>query len=862
MKRVFAVAVLALCPSLFLHAQRLPNTVIPSSYDLTFAPDLATATFTGEETIHVRVAAPSAAIVLNASELKIDEATVGEQKATVTLDEAKEQATLTLPAAVPAGETEIHLRFTGVLNDKLRGFYLSKSKRRNYAVTQFEATDARKAFPGFDEPSYKAVFHVTLVVDKGDTAISNGSIVSDTPGPGEGKHTLKFSASPKMSSYLLAMLVGDFVCREGGADGIPIRVCSLPEEKDMTGFALEASENVLKFYDRYFSVKYPYKKLDHIVFPDFAAGAMENAGAITYRDTALMIDPKTATYDQRQEVASVIAHEMAHQWFGDLVTMKWWNDIWLNEGFATWMSDKPLEAWKPEWKVDQQEIDGTLGALNTDQIASIRTIRAQADTPAEIQNLFDGIAYGKAASVLRMVEAYVGPETFRKGVNAYLEKHSYANATAEDFWSQIAETSGKPVDKIMKSFTEQPGAPLVDLSSHCEGGKTLVTLTQQRYFADEKLLAKGSDQLWTLPVALLPSASNQPEYVLLSQRQQKVELPGCSAWVYANAGGRGYYRSGYEAENFQRISAVAGNLSEAEQLRIPNDAWAMVRVGRMKIGDYLDLVKNMNGSLSRDVVEARTNQLFNIEDHYVSAADRPAFQSWVRGFIGPLLQQIGTTAQPGELAERSVLRANLTTTLAMIGRDPQLLAKARETAEQYMKDPTSVDREMASGSVVLSAQNGDAALFDRYHEQLGKAKTPQEYNLFLSALGVFPQPELTHRFFDLLLSPEVKNQAMFALFNPLSFYETQPVAWQLFKDDYPRIVEKIGGLMESNLPRVATVFCDAALSNDAQQFFASKNIPGAGRELKNAKERVDACIQVRELQQQNLTDYLQQHAAH
>ena len=365
MKRIFLLALMSLAASLCVRAQRLPDTVIPETYDLSFAPDLTKATFTGEETIHVRVLKPATAITLNAAELQFQDATVtsgsATQTATVSFDPAKEQATLTVPKEIPAGLATIHIHFTGILNDKLRGFYLSKSERRNYAVTQFEATDARRAFPCFDEPAFKAVFNITLLIDKGDTAISNGKIVSDTPGPGDAKHTLKFSPSPKMSSYLVAMLVGDFACREGGADGIPIRVCSLPEKKELTGFALEASENILKFYDQYYAIKYPYGKLDHIVFPDFSAGAMENVAAITYRDSALLIDPKTASYDAKQQVASVIAHEMAHQWFGDLVTMEWWNDIWLNEGFATWMSWKPLEAWKPEWNMQQQEIGETLG---------------------------------------------------------------------------------------------------------------------------------------------------------------------------------------------------------------------------------------------------------------------------------------------------------------------------------------------------------------------------------------------------------------------------------------------------------------------------------------------------------------------
>lgn len=279
MKRIFVLALLSLGTCLCAKAQRLSDTVVPESYDLTFTPDLARATFAGEETIRVQVRKATSAITLNAVELEFQEASITAggttQKATATFDAGKEQATLAVAKEVAAGPAEIHIRFTGILNDKLRGFYLSKSERRSYAVTQFENTDARRAFPSFDEPAFKAVFQITLIIDKGDMAISNSKIASDTPGPGEGKHTVKFAATPKMSSYLVAMLVGDFVCREGGADGIPIRVCSLPEQKDMTGYALEASENVLKYYDKYYSIKYPYGKLDHIVFPDFAAGAME-----------------------------------------------------------------------------------------------------------------------------------------------------------------------------------------------------------------------------------------------------------------------------------------------------------------------------------------------------------------------------------------------------------------------------------------------------------------------------------------------------------------------------------------------------------------------------------------------------------
>src|SRR5512146_615989 len=348
--------------------QRLPQMVIPSHYALTLTPDLKAATFTGVETIDVSVNNPVKAITLNSAEITFDSVSVSaagkEQKAAVSLDKAKEQATFTFADALPAGKATLSIHYRGILNGQLRGFYLSKTARRNYAVTQFEPTDARRAFPSFDEPAMKASFDISLVVDAEDTGISNGPIVSDTPGPGAGKHTLKFLTTPRMSTYLVAFLVGDFQCTSGEQDGVAIRVCSTPNKVALTSYGLDVAKYVLHYYNDYFGIPYPLKKLDLIGLPDFEAGAMENFGAITYRETDLLIDPKTATDGAKQNVALVIAHEMAHQWFGDLVTMQWWDNIWLNEGFATWMENKPVAAMHPEWNVDIDEARGTSGSLN------------------------------------------------------------------------------------------------------------------------------------------------------------------------------------------------------------------------------------------------------------------------------------------------------------------------------------------------------------------------------------------------------------------------------------------------------------------------------------------------------------------
>src|SRR6476619_3744681 len=439
---VLAVLVLMVTASSAI-AQRLPSGVTPTHYTLWFAPDLERATFRGRETIDVTLQRPTTTITLNAAEIDFGDVSIEaggrRQTARVTLNEKNEMATLTVPQAVPAGRASIQITYTGMLNDKLRGFYLSKANGRRYAVTQMEATDARRAFPSWDEPAYKATFDVSLMIDS------------------------------------------DFVCRNGSADNIAVRVCSTPDKLPLTGFALEAAQQVLKFYNEWTGIKYQFGKLDIIGVPDFAAGAMENAGAITFREEYLFADPQSASLGTRKTVASIISHEIAHQWFGNLVTMKWWDDIWLNEGFATWMANKPLATWHPEWQVDLDEVEERQTAVSTDALRSTRPIRTKVETPDEINEVFDRIAYEKTASVLRTIENYVGPEVFRKGVGAYLRKYSFANATGEDFWTEVARTTGKPVDRIMKPFIEQAGVPVVKIESKCQGSAANVALHQDRF---------------------------------------------------------------------------------------------------------------------------------------------------------------------------------------------------------------------------------------------------------------------------------------------------------------------------------------------------------------------------------------------
>ncbi|MGO9438265.1 MAG: M1 family metallopeptidase, partial [Terracidiphilus sp.] len=582
-------------------AQRLPDNIRPEHYTITLTPDLVAATYAGVESIDVSIKAPTTAITLNAIEIAFQSVKVTaagkQQTATVSLNSEKQQATFTVPYIIPAGKATIVIQFTGVLNNELRGFYLSKTAHRNYAVSQFEAADARRGFPCFDEPAMKATFDVSLVVDSGDSAISNSLIATDTPGPGKGKHTLKFDATPKMSTYLVAFLVGDFQCTAGEQDHVAIRVCSTPDKVALTSYGVDVAKFVLHYYNTYFGIPYPLKKLDLIALPDFQAGAMENFGAITYREELLLLDPKTASVDSKRAVGSVIAHEMAHQWFGDLVTMQWWDNIWLNEGFATWMQNKPLAAMHPEWNIAEGVVSSMNWGLNLDALPTTRTIRAKADTLDEINQMFDGITYGKASEVLLMIENYLGEETFRKGVHGYLSAHLYSNATAEDFWGAQTAVSGKPVDKIMESLVGQPGEPILTFGEPADGA---VQVAQARFFLRSSIQPDPT-QKWTLPVCL-KAADNGKFCELLTPGDANLQVPS-GAIFFPNAGGKGYYRTAYSASSYKTLVEHAENeLTPEERIRLVSDEWAQVSAGKATVGDYLNLVSGVKADTSAEVI--------------------------------------------------------------------------------------------------------------------------------------------------------------------------------------------------------------------------------------------------------------------
>jgi aminopeptidase N len=735
---------------------------------------------------------------------------------------------------------------------------LSKANGREYAVSQMEATDARRAFPCFDEPIYKASFTISMMIDEKDVAISNGRQVSDTPGPERGKHTVRFEKTKRMSTYLVALLVGDFVCREAVSDGTPLRVCSTPDKKELTGFALEAAVQQLAFYNSYYGVKYPFGKLDIIGVPDFAAGAMENTGAITFREQYLLADPKRASLSTKKGIASILSHEIAHMWFGDLVTMKWWDDIWLNEGFATWMANKPLAVWKPEWAVELDEIQETQEALALDALRSTRAIRTEVETPEEINEVFDAIAYQKSAGVLRMVERYVGADPFRKAVASYISKYSYANAAAEDFWTEVTRVTGKPVDQIMKSYVDQPGVPVLEVTSACNGAATDVTIQQERFMGTPGA-SPEKPQAWTIPVCFKAFPDSPASCHVISKPQETLSVRGCAAEAFINAGSVGYFFTEYPPEMVRDLSRKArGTLTPAERLGLIGDEWWMVRSGRHDIGAFFDLASALAADDTPAITDTLATRVEYAGEYLVSDVQRSQFATWVQSRFGPALDRLGFPGSSGDELQQS-RRADLVQLVGIWGGSPELQSRARELTIKYIADPTSLSGTLVPAVLRVAAYRGDAALYDRYLARLKQLSSqPEEYYNFFNALPYFRDRALMMRTLDLALSPDVRSQDSATLIGGLLAHPWgREVAWNFVKQRWAKLTERLGMFM--GIPMIVSAtsnFCSREAAADVKQFFTSHPVESAERGIRQAIERIESCAVLHARQSEPLSRWL------
>ena len=854
-----ALVIAILAVTQLASAQRLPSGVTPSHYKLFLDPDIAARKFTGEEFIDVQLATPAHDIVLNSLDLEISSAEISfagqTEPAKIVYNKPDEMVRFSVLVAIPAGPAQIHLKFSGPLTRGLRGLYLSHSDRRDYAVTQFEGTYARMMFPCFDEPDYKAIFDLTVMAADGDTAISNGHIVSDIPIPGTGRHTITFSTSPKMSTYLVALAIGDWQCLERTVEDIPIRVCAVPGKQQLGRFALDVADHSIQFYNHWYGIKYPFGKLDMLGIPDYEWGGMENTASIFYRDTALLFDDSTASVFARRNQAAIIAHEIAHQWFGDLVTPVWWDDIWLNEGFATWMQTKPIAAWHPEWHLEDEEALSAQQIISLDSLGATRAIHGDPKTPSEIKEMFDGITYQKGAAVLSMLESYVGPETFRKGVNAYLQAHANGNATAGDFWTAMTQVSGKPVDKIMPTFVMQPGVPLLTAATNCKDHKASVDLTQQRFLLSGS--AADDKSLWQIPVCMKSATSADDDCAVVSTREAAIPSKSCPAWLFANRDAKGYYRVSYSSENLQKLESVAeAQLSPPERIAFVEDTWAMTRAERTPIADFMQLVTALRSERNLDVLNLLSRHLNYVRSTVVPAEKEAAFNRFIGNQFTPLAKEIGWTRATSDSDEIRALRATLLFILGNAG-DAEAVAEARALVQKYLKDPNSVDGTISAAAFTVAGSHGDSALYDQLSARLLQSDSPEEFGLCLSALTSFRDSALADRTLALVSQGRIRQQGYPSFFSSLlENPATRDATWAYLKAHWNDLAEKVTSFGGRGAVSALGDACSKPMRQDVQQFFASHKAPGAERTVQQSLDSMDSCLAFRKAQEPSMNAWL------
>ena len=841
------------------NAVLLPTNVKPIGYDITLEPDFSTFTFKGMETIRVDVLSPTSSITLNSIEIAIQSCAItpsaGSELAAqnISFDEDSESATFEFGAELPAGEATLAIEFTGELNDKLRGFYRStytdiNGNERNMATTQLEATDARRAFPCWDEPALKATFTLTLVVPSEMTAVSNMPVVSEKE-VRPGVKSVRYGETPIMSTYLLAFIVGDLsYIEEVGDNGTLMRVFTTRGREEQGRFALETSIRLLKYFNDYFGIPYPLPKLDHFAIPDFAAGAMENWGAITYRETALLVDPENTSVGTRQIVAAIIAHEMAHMWFGDLVTMAWWNDLWLNESFASWMGDKATDNLFPDWEVWTQFVSSdTNRALSLDGLRNSHPIEQEVSNPAQIGELFDAISYSKGGSILRMLESFLGEETFRQGLNKYLTTHQYANAERTDLWNALADVSGQPVAEIMDSWVLQTGYPMLDVGIERSNGNINLHMMQRRFTYDAILEDSAADEtLWKAPIGVYTAEGGDSATRLMDTKLLAWDVADSGAeddaWTKLNPEQTGFYRVRYSSSDLQKLVEPirSKSLTPIDRLGIQNDAFALSRAGIIPATDFLTIAEAYREEDNAPVCADLSSNLGGLDNLLSDEAYYGNFQAFSRSIFQQVAEIVGWDAKPDETNMDALLRS---TVLNHVGGndDENALREAAARFAAYADDPSGVSPDIRGIVFRLAAKRGGRSEYEAMWQLRADTPLQEEKVRFLLGLTSFEDRALLEETLNRSLGDEVRVHDTVSVITLVAGNtQGRDLAWQFLKDNWPELDRRYGegGFAIMRLVGIASAFTTLEMHDDVERFFTDNPAPGAARTISQSLERI------------------------
>lgn len=864
---------------------RLPRHILPEKYSITLKPDLESFTFSGEESIQIIVEKPNAQIVLHSLELDIVTAevvvpgrprtvTVKQGRRTIkktvtsasqvwaskiTYNQKSETATLTFPKVLPKGKSTLKLVFRGVLNDKLRGYYRSSfvhnGTTKHLATTQFEATDARRAFPCFDEPNIKAVFDVKLIVPESHVAISN-TLPSAVAEHGAGFKAVTFKTTPKMSTYLLAFVSGELESIEKKTkSGILLRVFTTPGKKKQARFALEFGARALEFYQNYFGIKYPLPGLDLLAIPDFMSGAMENWGAITFRESQLLVDEGQSAAATKQRVAVVVAHELAHQWFGNLVTMDWWTHLWLNEGFASYIEYLAVDEAFPEWHMWNQfmSLDYAAG-MEKDQLLSTHPIEVNVHHPSEIDEIFDDISYRKGSSIIRMLAAYLGEGDFRKGLSLYLKRHAYKNATTEDLWAALEGVSKKPVRSIMQAWTTQSGFPLLSASFD----KNELSLSQKRFFVNSRnAKTASSKQLWPVPVSMQAKSGEQTT-LLMTEKTQVVPVDLVSK---LNIGETGFYRVAYTPEVLKNFAKQIekGTLSVLDRWGVISNAWALAEAGELNTSLVLELCQAFKKETDFTVFSAMLSGVLRVGSFYRVEKWFKVYKAYVRSLLVPTVKRLGWDKRPGESHGDTLLRASVLLAYGTYGDEDTIAQGIHNFTIIAKQGLPAVSADMRTAVYELTALAGGLPEFNFLKRLYIQTDSQEEQNRLARALCSFPSEKLIDRALEFGFSKHVRpSDSWFFCTYTGRHSQGHRRLWSFIQKQWPEILDRYGNgghLLARVIQSLSGVHSEA-LGSEIKKFYAKHSTPGAERALEQVLEHIESAHVWKERDKEGVRKFL------
>ncbi|MEO8439685.1 MAG: M1 family metallopeptidase [Spartobacteria bacterium] len=819
---------------------KLPKDIRPSEYAIRIKPDLAKLTFTGSETIKLHADKPFTKLVLNALEIEIASASVDGQavpKKSIAVDPDEQTLTLTLPNELPDGEHQLELKFSGKINAQGQGLYFARYREQGTGEdnlmlgTQFEATDARRMFPCWDEPSFRAKFQLSTVVPENFIAISNMPVAGEEKV--EGGKEVRFETSPSMSSYLVVLCAGELDLVEGEQDGVKLRVVTTKGKAEMGRYALESAAKILHYFNDYFGVPYPLPKLDLIAVPGGFGGAMENWGGITFYEAVLLFDPKNSSNETKHDIFAVVAHEMAHQWFGDLVTMAWWDNLWLNEGFASWAGSKCTDRFNPEWnewlrRNVSRDASRRIGfakdtAMESDARSTTHPVQQPIKTEAEAGSAFDEITYRKGQSIIRMLESFLGEEVFRDGIRKYIAAHKYSNTTTADLWQALTEVSGKPVGELAPGWTEQPGFPLVKV----ERKEDTIQLRQERFtvhFPNPPALQ------WQVPLTYEIEEQPAPSGFLLREESAALpnELPKDKA-IKFNVANTGYYRVEYDTASWNLLVAQVPRLSEADRVDLLLDAWALTQADRAPLSRYFAVVDQVLKDDQVAVYDQVIDTFSFINRLLAGDPIRPRFQQYARALLRPAFDRVGWAAKPGEKPTTGFLRTSLIRGLGLLN-DSDIIAGCRSRFDGFLGDPTTVPPDLRPTIFAVVGRYADSGTWEKLHKLGLKTTSTEEKQYLYEALGQALEPKLISRTIALALTDELPTSRAAGLLPYAARYGEHPeLVWEYAREHMKALLAKQDALGINGF--AASLFTFFADPKDALTLerYAKTNLPSSAQ---------------------------------